>query len=512
MTSAAQVSRYPSVLLVDDQELQRLGLKISLQNMGCCQILGEARDGLAAVAETERLRPDIVLMDVGLPGIDGIESTWRIKQSLPQTRVVMFTSRDQPQDITAALGAGADGYCIKDTPVAQIARAISAVMHGEVWIDPDIADAVMRSRSVDNGKSGVPLSDIEMEILALFREGLGNIGTVNGLDENDLKIARIMGAMISKFKEQAKTIVANQPVKLEDSKEWLIGLAQDSNGEKIFAEKYQLGNKLGSGGIGAVFKARHVYMDRTVALKVIRPELCEDRISIRNFQREAMAIANLRHKNIVEVYDFGIDSGNVPFMVMEHIAGTNLAELLEKEHRLHWRRAVNICGQVCAGMSAAHAKGVIHCDLKPSNILISTADSVETVKLVDFGLAQLLPQEPTKQSQLTEKFYVCGTPYYMSPEQCSGKSIDARSDIYSLGCLIYEALTGAKPFQGGTAAETFHYHCTEIANSISSVYPQGNFPPALDHCVGRMLAKDPAHRPQSMNEVMVLLRTIAAVC
>ncbi len=505
------LSKSPSVLLVEDQQLLRLGLKISLERLGCCQILGEVADGEAAVREAQRLRPEVILMDVGLPGIDGIEATWRIKKELPRTRILMFTSHTDQEDVTAALGAGADGYCVKDAPIEQLAVAIHAVMRGEVWLDPVIAATVARTNNASNETTGAPFSEIEKKILTLIVDGVDNLEIANQLSTSAEKITRVLHNIIDRFVDNATTVPRNKP-KTEGANEWLTTIVENLDAGTIFAEKYLVENLLGSGGIGAVFKAKHLYMDRYVALKLLRPELSEERVVMRNFQREAIAIGHVQHKNIVGVYDFGISANHEPYLIMEYIDGTNLGDVFEQEHRLPLKRIVNLCLQTCEGLAEAHRKGVVHCDLKPRNILILRGDSEEdeTVKLVDFGLAQVLPPEKTVQSQLTDKFFVSGTPLYMSPEQCMGKQLDARSDIYSLGCILFEGLTGEKPFVGSSAMETFAKHIRVTAPTLAATCPGIPFTFQLEYCVAKMLAKAPVDRPQSMREVIQLLTYASA--
>jgi DNA-binding NarL/FixJ family response regulator len=499
------MSKSPSVLLVEDQQLIRVGLRVSLERLDCCEILGEVGNGEDAVKEAQRLRPEIVLMDVGLPGIDGIEATWRIKQEFPRTRVIMFTSRTTPDDVTAALGAGADGYCSKNTPADHIGSAIATVMRGEVWLDPNIAD-IVSTQSIGDDRVGGALLEVEMQILALVKEGIGNREIATRLNITTEKIARVMHNIISRFAQRPTPTIVNVTQQSEKvcPEEWLKSVLENVHEEKLFADKYMIENLLGSGGIGAVFKAKHLYMDRYVALKLLHPEFSEDRLSIRNFQREAMAIASLQHQNIVSVYDFGISANNEPFLIMEYVNGTTLAHILEKEIRLKVGRLLNLCVQVCAGLAEAQSQGIVHCDLKPSNILILGSEPKEIVKLADFGLAQKVPRETNVQSKLTEKLFICGTPAYMPPEQCAGKQPDSRSDIYSLGCIMYEALTGVTAFDSDTAMGTFAKHFELIPPPMSSTCPE-TFSSRLEHCVSRMLAKDPANRPQSMEEVMVLL-------
>ncbi len=263
-------------------------------------------------------------------------------------------------------------------------------------------------------------------------------------------------------------------------------------------------NLIGSGSRGAVFKAKHLYMNRYVALKLLRPELCSDRLTMRYFKHEAMTIASLEHKNIVTVHDFGISKEQVPYLIMELANGTNLATIMETNSQLSARRIINICVQVCAGLAHAHARGIIHCDLKPSNILMLGSEAEETVKIVDFGLAQVLPSKITTDQRSTDQFFINGTPLYMSPEQCIGTHVDIRSDIYSLGCILYEALTGVNIFEGATPMESLVKQCHVVAPPMSSVH-SSLVSTKLEFCVSKMLAKDPAERPQSMEEVTALL-------
>lgn len=497
------MSEPATILLVEDQDMLRIGLRVSIERLGSYRVIGEAVNGNDAIREALRLRPDVVLMDIGLPGIDGIEATWRIKQEQPRTRIIMFTSHVEQEDVTAALGAGADGYCSKDTSVEQIAQAIDVVTRGEVWLDPVVAHAV-----ASEARDHHSLSVLETQILSLLQSGASNNEIARRLQITPQKIALVMHRIIDRVMDKKST--GNFPKDDDDSKksgdnDWLAAMVNDMNGGTIFAEKYLVEELLGSGAIGAVFKAKHLYMDRYVALKLLRPEFCNDRFTMRYFQREAMAIASLENKNTVGVHDFGITKDGTPYLIMEYIKGRSLDSILCEEKRLALPRIVNLCLQVCAGLAEAHSKGVIHCDLKPSNILILGSEPNETVKVVDFGLALIMPSEPNTQSRLTDKFFVNGTPLYMSPEQCNGGQLDARSDIYALGCILYETLTGVNFFEGTTAMETFSRQIQLVAPPMASLYP-ANFSEEIETCVSRMLAKNPDMRPQSMEEVILLLQ------
>ena len=499
----------PTVLLVEDQQLLRLGLRVALEAQGCCEVIGEAADGESASRETQRLRPDIVLMDVGLPKVDGIEATWKIKQQLPRTRVIIFTCKTDPVAVSESFGAGADAYCAKDAPVEQIMSAMNAVLRGEVWLDPAIADVVVRAQNNPSNAQGSSMSDQELEILALIRQKMDSSEIARRLNTDTETIIRIMHNIISHFQEGRAIDGTSEQKQREHLNEWLTACVDNLEEGAVFNEKYLVQKLVGSGGLGAVFKAKHMYIERTVALKLLRPEVSNDRLAMRSFQREATAIANIQHKNIVGVYDFGISVNHEPFLIMEYVDGTNMADILLENRRLLPSRVVNLGMQVCDGLNEAHAKGVVHCDLKPSNILLTGTLSQETVKLVDFGLVQLTPRDGSSaQLKQTERYFVCGTPAYMSPEQCAGKALDARSDIYSLGCVLFEALTGELPFTGNSPMEIFAKQLQVEAPKLSATCPEVTFPRGLEELVARMLAKEPGERPQSMAEVRASLSSI----
>lgn len=269
----------------------------------------------------------------------------------------------------------------------------------------------------------------------------------------------------------------------------------------IFQEKYEITELLGKGGMSAVYKARHVLIDRYVALKLLRPELTDDGVSMQRFQREGKAVCLLRHPNVMEVTDFGITNDSIPYMIMEYLEGTTLSAVIRAEGQLHPARVVFLFTQACDALAHAHGKGVVHRDIKPSNLMVERNErEIELIKLVDFGIAKLL--ELNKSSpQLTTTGEVFGSPYYMSPEQCSGKPTDARSDIYSLGCVIYECLTGIPPIRGETAIETICKHISDAPVPFAEIRPDLSIPIALENAVFKAMEKDPEKRYQSMSEL-----------
>jgi DNA-binding NarL/FixJ family response regulator/tRNA A-37 threonylcarbamoyl transferase component Bud32 len=490
----------PTVLIVEDHRLLKIGLQAALENAGCCTMVGDADDGETAVQQTLKLHPDIILMDIGLPGMDGIEATWKIKHELPRTRIIMFTSRVEADVVSAAFGAGADGYCVKNAPVEQIIFALETVACGDTYLDPVIADVVVRSQNSSTSLS-IGLSEVEEQILVHIRDELNNQQIASLLKMSPDSVPRVVHDLISRFVDSKSVGLQREKKERGKLNQWLTAFAENVDEETIFNEKYLIESLIGTGGVGAVYKARHLYIDRTVAIKVLHPELTDDPLLMRGFQREGTAVANLHHKNIVNVYDFGLSEDRQPFLVMEYVDGTSMYEIIAEKKRFDPLHALQLFTQVCEGLAAAHEHGIVHCDLKPSNILIAGTHGNEVVKLVDFGLVQILPRKSLGQLQVTEKYIVSGTPNYMSPEQCLGKPMDGRSDIYSLGCVLFEALTGEPVFNATTAMAIFSKHLYAEAPTLRSVCPQGVFCNELELLVASMLSKDLDERPLNMNEV-----------
>jgi len=315
----------------------------------------------------------------------------------------------------------------------------------------------------------------------------------------------------------------------------------------LLDDKYQIEQLLGQGGMGAVYRATHLGTKRTVAVKVIHPQLSTHDQFVARFRREAEAAGRLRHPNVVDVTDFGFAhtaNGQVAYLVMEYLDGCTLAEIVAEEGALQIQWVVDILEQVCAAVEAAHRAGIIHRDLKPDNIWLEpNGRGGYTVKVLDFGLVKLgdthdgpakapaitveaeteaqtllrapTTEDPTEDSatliktgatldeNLTAVGSIMGTPFYMSPEQCRGERLDTRSDIYSLGVVAYRLLTGETPFKG-SAAELLELHKTAAPPPIRE--KNRKVPRKMARIVMSALAKDPAERPQSAAGFAAALR------
>ncbi|MFQ3590329.1 MAG: protein kinase [Chloracidobacterium sp.] len=272
--------------------------------------------------------------------------------------------------------------------------------------------------------------------------------------------------------------------------------------------KYYIEAKIGEGGMGAVYRARHTLMDAVLAIKVLHPSLVSDATSVARFQREAQAMARIRHSNAIAVSDFGVTEDQINYIVMELFEGESLRKVLEREKKLPYTTAIAIARQVCGALEAAHRSGVIHRDIKPENIFVAPQpDGAYLVKVIDFGIAKIVADTSKGGPPLTRQGMIIGSPHYLSPEQCTGQELDARSDIYSLGIVLFEALTGKVPFTAVTPVAVALLHANEPPPSVRSFNP--DIPEALDRLVMAALAKSKHDRPSSAREFGEELERVA---
>jgi serine/threonine protein kinase len=266
----------------------------------------------------------------------------------------------------------------------------------------------------------------------------------------------------------------------------------------LIAGRYCIKRVIAAGGMGAVYDAIDERFGRPVAVKVVLKELAEDARLVARFEREAGAVARLSHPSIVHVHDFGAMDDGTRYLVMERIAGTNLADVLAKEGVLAPERAADLVEQALGALESAHEAGVVHRDLKPANLMVLPAGaSRELVKVLDFGVAQLMSGEA--YARLTKTGSIVGTPSFMSPEQARGESTDARTDLYAMGVVLYCLLTGKRPFDGGDLAQILQAVRSEPAVRVDVRRP--GVPRALADIVERAMHKDPAQRYASARDM-----------
>ena len=266
--------------------------------------------------------------------------------------------------------------------------------------------------------------------------------------------------------------------------------------ERVLGGRYRVGAVIGHGGMAEVHRGRDVRLGRDVAIKLLRSDLARDPSFHGRFRREAQSAASLNHPSIVAVYDTGEDHGGgdvTPFIVMEYVEGRTLRDVLAHDGRLPTHRALEITSQICAALDQAHRAGIVHRDVKPGNVML-TPDG--EVKVMDFGIARAVTGS---SATMTQTAAVIGTAHYLSPEQARGEHVDARSDIYSTGCLLYELVTGAPPFSGDTPVSVAYQHVREEPIPPSQV--EADVPPAVDAIVLKAMAKNPANRYQTATQM-----------
>jgi eukaryotic-like serine/threonine-protein kinase len=261
--------------------------------------------------------------------------------------------------------------------------------------------------------------------------------------------------------------------------------------ERILNNRYQILEPLGKGGMAVVYRARDLMLERLVAVKVLREDYSRDPAFQERFRQEAKAAANLSHPNIVTVHDFGLDNGQL-FLVMEYVPGTDLKMLIKQRGRFSPEETLPLLIQACAGIGYAHRAGLVHCDVKPQNMLV-TPDM--RLKVADFGIARALSTiHPDEQSDV-----IWGSPQYFAPEQASGAAPAPASDVYSLGIIMYEMLTGSLPFQATTATDLARLHVEEEPPLLSEMIP--DISPTLEQILTKVLSKEPSQRYRTADQL-----------
>ncbi len=270
----------------------------------------------------------------------------------------------------------------------------------------------------------------------------------------------------------------------------------------LLGGRYEVGEAIGQGGMAEVFRGVDVRLGRDVAVKILRVDLARDPAFQTRFRREAQAAASLNAPTIVSVFDTGADDAGVPYIVMEHVEGRTLREVLQEEGRLLPQRALEITADICAALDAAHAAGIVHRDIKPANVMLTRTGQV---KVMDFGIARAIADA---SSAMTQTAAIIGTAAYLSPEQARGEHVDSRSDLYSTGCLLYELITGAPPFTGDSPVAVAYQHVREEA-APPSAYDE-TLSETVDNVVLKAMAKLPTARYQSAQEMRADLLRAAA--
>jgi len=279
---------------------------------------------------------------------------------------------------------------------------------------------------------------------------------------------------------------------------------------QVLDGRYRLDAIVGSGGMGTVYKATHVTIGKTLAVKVLAQEFAGDDTFRKRFLREAQAVSQISHHNVVEVSDFGVTPTGSLYLVMEFLQGESLSDMLNREGGLGWRRAKPIILQVCRALQSAHDKGILHRDVKPENCMrMARPDNPDFIKVLDFGLAKMLMSEPGIDISLSAKGGgIMGTPEYMSPERIRGQPLDARSDVYALGVLAYELVTGCVPYAGDHYTKVLDQQLNAVPVPLRKVAPNLDIGRSVETVILRALEKSPEARFASAGELADALEEV----
>jgi len=460
---------------------------------------------------------DLVILDWDLPEVSGLEILKQFRQRGARTPVIMLTGRSTVEDMEAGLDEGADDYLAKPFNMKELGARVRAHIRraGNATNDSinlgDINIDLINKRVSKGGRTHT-LPEPEFQLLELAAKYPHIVPTSEDLlasiwsgdlEKSEPKLKMAIRKLRKKFDPKGSVIFSHLYPELRSDGVGPFNknladadLDIDPYLGTIFNDKYELVELIGGGGSGLVYRATQLNLGSNVALKVLHMKALSLSDTLPRFQREARVTGLLSHLNIVAVRDFGVAEKGEPYLVMELVDGASLAEYLKQYGRPPLREVIDIFSQACAGLEHAHQKDIVHRDIKPSNLmLIHNGDEGVVVKVVDFGLARSV--NVSQGEQITQIGDVLGSPAYMSPEQARGEALDRRTDIYSLGCALFETLQGVPPFVGSDSVDILVKQITSDAPEMTLDGLAPLLQIKLNTIVGKCLAKDREQRYQS---------------
>jgi DNA-binding response OmpR family regulator len=447
------------IFLVDDNANNLTLLYGILRNAG--YQVRAANNGRRALETVGAFPPELVMLDINMPEMNGYEVCERLKAE-PATRdipVIFISALDDVFDKVRAFEVGGVDYVPKPFHAEEVLARVETQLN------------LFRLRR-----------DLESKRIELEKKGRELEDTNRELERQNVELARKNDELV---RAQARTNL-------------IFSALSDVLPGTVLDEKYKLVEKIGAGGFGAVYRATHLTLGRPVAIKVLRPSPGNDSPeAVERFRQEALSASRLSHPNAVTVIDFGVSAAGIAYLVMELLEGRTLKEVLQEQGRLPIERCAEILRPVCEALAEAHDANVVHRDVKPDNIFLHAGEHGEVIKVVDFGIAKLFAHAGAAEMQgMTETGVILGTPDYMSPERLSGGRYDGRSDVYSVGVLLFQMITGKFPFALDRDAGPYAIALklmTEEPIRLRDVTPEA--PPEVEALVARALAKDPDTRP-----------------
>ncbi len=482
--AAAAAPAQARMLIVDDGAENRDVLRRRLEREGhAVETAENGRRALELVAQ----RPfDLVLLDVLMPELDGYAVLDALKGS-PATRdipVIMISALDELEGIVRCIERGAEDYLHKPFDPVLLRARINASLEKKRLRDQEVEylrevnRVIEAAAAVESGR---------------YRPGA--LAEVTRRDDELGHLARVFDSMAQQIKAREERL-RDRVRDLRQEIEWARRDSREADSSvdggnlrsgETFAQRYEILAVLGRGGMGTVYRAKDLELEEEIAVKTLRPEFVADKTLLARFKDEIRLARRLTDANIVRTHDFGEWSG-VCFLTMECVQGITIRELIDTRGRLGVSATLAIAAQLAHSLAVAHEHGVIHRDIKPQNLLV---DEAGVLKVMDFGVARLAERSTAN----TEAGLVLGTPAYMPPEQLLGEAVDARSDLYAAGVVLYECLTGKLPFEAGSVISLVAKLLKEEARPPQEVNPE--IPPALSTLVLRLLAKRPEERVQT---------------
>jgi CheY-like chemotaxis protein len=479
------------ILIVDDLEDNRAVLERRLRRQG--HSVESAAGGRAALERLARERFDLVLLDVMMPDLDGLAVLERMKgdAGLRDIPVIMISALDDVASVVACIQRGAEDHLTKPFDPVLLRARISACLEKKRLRDVELeylsamGQVIQAATAVEAG-----------------RYHAGTLAKVAGRADEIGRLARVFDAMANQVKAREKRLSEQVDALRREIEEAKHTTREATPREtpnlptgQVFAGRFEILEEVGSGGMGMVYRALDRELGEQVALKTLRPELLRDPALVERFKTEIRLARHISDKHVVRTHDLGERDG-VYFLTMEYVEGITVRELLDTRGRLGVGSALAIAAQLSQSLIAAHDQGVIHRDIKPQNLLL---DATGMLKVMDFGVARLADGS----GGLTEVGMLVGTPAYMAPEQLLSETFDERIDLYALGVVLFECLTGRLPFEGNSAVAVIARVIRETPPRPSSLNPE--IPAVLDALVLRLLSKEPEQRPASAKELVRLL-------
>jgi CheY-like chemotaxis protein len=485
--SAGSVTVQGHILIVDDVEENRTVLARRLSREG--YEVDSVGSGEAALERIAQGSFDLVLLDVLMPGMDGFAVLERIKGN-PETRsipVIMISALDDLASVVRCIEHGAEDYLAKPFDPVLLRARIGASLEKKRWHDREADYLRQVSRVIDAAGA------VEHGTYAP-----GALGAISARDDELGRLARVFDSMAagvrareSRLREQLTELRADVSLATSEFESMQAAKATDDADSlrvgAVLGGRYEILAVLGRGGMGVVYRARDRELNEDVAIKAIREEHLADTVAAERFKSEIRLARRISHRNVVRTHDLGEAEGML-FVTMEYVRGIDVRELLTTRGKLGVASSIALARQFAEALAVAHAAGVIHRDVKPENALI---DGDGVLKVMDFGIARLA--EAT--SSRTQAGMIIGTPAYMAPEQLVGEEVGQRADLYALGVVMYECLTGKKPFEAPSAVALIGKVLTTEA--VPPIVGNPDVPPALSALVMRLLSKSPDGRPEN---------------